>query len=625
MLQFSNVYFKYDRRTSLFEDLSFTVHTGHKVGVVGKNGVGKSTVFELIQGRLLPDEGDVILPRTWRIAWLDQQKPPSARPALEFVMDGDSVVRNIERRIKQAIDRGEDALLGRLYTELEDADGYQLEAKAGSILSGLGFSPTEFEKPHKEFSGGWRIRLNLAQTLMMRSDLLLLDEPTNHLDLETTVWLQRWVERSSSTVMMIAHDRDFLDRTAHAIVHLEHYQATTYSGGYSAFEASRTDTLRQREVMYERQQKERQRIESFVNRFRAKSSKARQVQSRIKMLERMNLVAPAQAQRQFNFRFDTPARFDEPMVQLNNASLGYDGQAVVSDVTQRIYPNDRIGVLGWNGAGKSTLLKTLAGVIEIVDGELDVSERTTVGYFAQHQLEDLNPERNAFEHVTELRDFTEQATRNYLGLWGFGADHIFRKVATFSGGEKARLVLAKIALGKPALLVLDEPTNHLDIDVRGALATAMDSFGGAIVVVAHDRHLLRQCVNDFWIVRDGRVSVFDGDLDQYEAVVDDESERVAPATRSNAKQRRVDRARERESKQKLMKRLKTVERDLNQTQQETDDMVERLSDPEIFEKSEPKQLNKLIEQHGRNKKKINQLEREWIELTEELERDKHLD
>ena len=620
MLQFSNVFFQYDRRTSLFEDMSFTVHAGHKVGLVGRNGAGKSTVFELVRGRLAPDEGDVLLPSAWRIAWLDQQVNPSERTALEYVKDGDIAVRAIERRIETALAKGADEQLGHLYTELDDAGGYQLEARAGEILSGLGFDADEFNKPHKEFSGGWRIRLNLAQTLMKPSDLLLLDEPTNHLDLETTLWLQRWVERYRGTAVMIAHDRDFLDRTAQQIVHLERRQAFTYTGGYSDFERLRADALRQHEIAIDRQKQERARLEVFINRFRAKATKARQVQSRLKTLERMQDLAPIHAQRQFSFKFHTPSRFDEPMVQLNDAGLGYEGTSVLDGVTQRIYPNDRIGVLGWNGAGKSTLLKSLAGVIDIVAGELELSEHTTVGYFAQHQLEELDASQNAFEHVEEFGDFTEQHIRNYLGSWGFGSEHIFRPVATFSGGEKARLVLAKIALQKPALLILDEPTNHLDIDMRESLASAMNDYGGAIVVVAHDRHLLRHCVNEFWLVRDGLVTEFEGDLDDYEALVEEQTTRRTSSTISSAKQRRVDRARTRERQRSLSKRIKSVEGSLEEIQRETDVLIDQLADPEVFETSEPKQLNALIEKYGRNKKRITRLEAEWIDLMDQLER-----
>ena len=509
----------------LFDGLNLTVHAGHKAGIVGRNGIGKSTLFEVVRHRLLPEEGEAVWPDSWRLACLEQTVAPSERSAVDFVLDGDRRLRAAERAIAKAEADGDHEALGHLYARLEDAGGYDAHARAAEILGGLGFAAGEFDKPHRAFSGGWRIRAHLARALMAPSDLLLLDEPTNHLDLDATLWLENWVRRYQGTLLLIAHDRDFLDRSMSEIVHLENGGATSYAGNYSAFERQRAETLERQAAVYKKQQLRVAEIHAFVDRFRAKASKARQAQSRLKELERMDLVAPVHAELPYRFAFTQPKKISNPTLMLDEAAIGYDGEAVLEDVTLRVYPGDRIGVLGANGAGKTTLLRCLAGELEPLAGSAGAGRHASVGYFAQHQLESLDLDLSPLAQVEELAAtdadvprWTDQQARDYLGGWGFGGDDVTRPARTFSGGEKARLVLALLACRSPAVLVLDEPTNHLDLDMRQALALALQDYRGALLLVSHDRHLLRQCADDFWLVADATVTRFADDLDAYTAL-----------------------------------------------------------------------------------------------------------
>ena len=519
MLQLRNITLHRGER-ALFDGLNLTLHHGQKLGVIGRNGVGKSTLLAVVRGKLTPEEGTVSRPDSWRLAALDQHVQPSQRSAIDFVLDGDRRLRGVERAIAKAEREGNDDALGHLYSDYEDAGGYDAEARASAILSGLGFAKEDESKPHRAFSGGWRIRLHLAQALMAPSDLLLLDEPTNHLDLEATLWLENWIRRYEGALAMVAHDRDFLDRTVQQIAHLEHGQAAVYVGNYSAFERQRAEALTRQAAVYKRQQLRVAEIRRFVDRFRAKESKAKQVQSRLKALEKMDLAAPVHAESPYRFAFAGPRKVSNPILQLDGAALGYDGDAVLRDVTLRVYPNDRIGVLGANGAGKTTLLRALAGELAPLAGSLARGRHSAVGYFAQHQLELLDLARSPSDHLDEVAEaasFTSQQTADYLGGWGFGGDSARRQAHTFSGGEKARLVLALIACRQPAVLVLDEPTNHLDLEMREALALALQEYGGALLLVSHDRRMLRRCVDSLWLVADGGVRPFRGDLDDYAA------------------------------------------------------------------------------------------------------------
>lgn len=618
MIQFSEVHFKYDKQP-IFSGLSFTVHAGHRVGIVGRNGVGKSTLFELLQGNLSPDDGDISYPQAWRICSLRQNVEPSDRIALDFVMDGDVKLRTLERKIAHAQNTEDLDSLVTLLSTFDDHGGYGLAQRAESILTGLGFTQQDFQKAHREFSGGWRIRLNLAQTLMMPSDLLLLDEPTNHLDLEAVSWLDRWLLKYSGTVLVIAHDRQFLDRVATEIIHVDQGVARTYKGGYSAFEEQRAACLVQQETLLSRQDKERARIQKFVDRFRAKASKAKQVQSRIKLLEKMTYTAILRDASPYRFTFPSPSQFDQPMASFENCTLGYEKKIVIENFTQRIYPRDRIGILGVNGAGKTTLLRTLAKEIMPLQGEVELSDHTTVGYFAQSQLEVLESGCSAFELLAHKTNLPAQSIRSNLGAWGFSSTDIFRPIHSLSGGEKARLVLAKLSMNKPALLILDEPTNHLDIEMRNSLASALDTFGGAIVLVAHDQHLLRQCVNEFWLINEGRVSTYRGDLDDYEATLNSAQDSTPTSSSLNAKAKRQHRAHQRKEKSALTAELRRVEDAMEKLAGEEQNLTKQLADPSVLATLDRNELNGLLAHHSNLAKKLGRLEVEWFSITERLD------
>lgn len=596
-----------------------TVHAGHRACIVGRNGIGKTTLFELLLGNLIPEDGDISFPRDWRVATLRQDVAPSERTALDFVMDGDTRLRTLERKIASVTQEENNSELIALLSAYEDHGGYHFTQRAEAILQGLGFTQEDRKKPHRAFSGGWRIRLNLAQTLMEPSDFLLLDEPTNHLDLEAVSWFHRWLLKYSGTVVMIAHDREFLDRVATEIIHIDQGIARSYKGGYSKFEQQRAAHLLEQETLLGRQEKERVRIQKFIDRFRAKASKAKQVQSRIKLLEKMTYTAVLREEAPYKFTIPSPARFDQPMVSFQACTLGYGEHHVIKEFTQRIYPKDRIGILGVNGAGKSTLLKALAKELTPIKGSVEVSERTTVGYFAQHQLEVLKGTCSAFEHIEQSSELSPQSIRNLLGAWGFSGSAIFRPATQLSGGEKARLVLAKLALQKPALLVLDEPTNHLDLEMRSALASALDDFGGAVVVVAHDQHLLRQCVDEFWLIRDGTISSYRGDLDDYEAMLSSLGDVQQRTVSHTARAKRQHRALQRKQRRALDKELIGVECSIEELSGEVEELTVRLADPKTLENLDRNELNSLLARHSDLTQEIARLETQWYSINEKLD------
>ena len=611
MLQLVDVTLQRGERL-LFDRLNLTIHARHKVGVVGRNGVGKTTLFDLVRGRLLPEEGEVRRPDAWRLAWLAQDVAPSVRGALDFVLDGDTRLRRVERAIAAAEERGDDEALALLYVDFEDAGGYRAHARGGEILGGLGFATADFEKPQRAFSGGWRIRLNLAQALMAPSDLLLLDEPTNHLDMEATVWLESWLRKYDGTLAMIAHDRDFLDRTAGAIVHLENGRAEVYKGNYSAFESQRAQALERQAALHKSQQQRVEEIRRFVDRFRAKASKAKQVQSRLKALERMDLVAPIHADSPYRFAFGQPKKISNPILALDEAALGYDGAPVLRDATLRVLPQDRIGVLGVNGAGKTTLLRSLAGQLPPIDGRLTRGRHSDVGYFAQHQLEALNLDLSPLRHANDLGLGTQEAL-DYLGGWGFGGNDVRRSARTFSGGEKARLVLAIIAFGEPAVLILDEPTNHLDLEMREALAIALQNYHGALLLVAHDRHLLRRCVDRFWLVADGAVAPLASDLDDYLAPSAKQRRSVsAPRPRGKPGTAARSRAKRLQAKQReLEARMETLA-------EQTADLDARLAS--LAASGRQQAMHELAQERRGVRQTVQQCERQWLATQEDLDR-----
>ncbi|MCY3620116.1 MAG: ATP-binding cassette domain-containing protein [Gammaproteobacteria bacterium] len=613
MLQFIDVTLRRGDKM-LFDGLDLTIHAGHKAGVVGRNGIGKSTLFDLVRRRLLPEEGEILWPASWRLSCLEQSTEPSSRSALEFVLDGDTRLRAIERSIAKAERAEDNHALGHLYSDFEDVGGYDAPARAGEILSGLGFDATDFGKPHAAFSGGWRISLNLARALMTPSELLLLDEPTNHLDLDATLWLETWVRKYEGTLLLIAHDRDFLDRSMGEIVHLDDGKATTYSGNYSAFERQRAEALERQAATYKKQQRRVAEIHAFVDRFRAKASKARQAQSRLKELERMDLLAPVHAELPYRFDFTQPKKISNPTLMLDDAAVGYDGKPVLNGVTLRVYPSDRIGVLGANGAGKTTLLRCLAGELAPMAGTSSRGQHAAVGYFAQHQLESLDLDASPLDHFADPEDsdvpaWTDQRIRDYLGGWGFRGDDVGRRARTFSGGEKARLVLALLACRQPAVLVLDEPTNHLDLEMRQALAIALQDYRGAVLLVSHDRHLLRQCADDFWLVADGAVKRFRDDLDAYTALRRRRSAVKRPASRDTQP---------RGSSGSLSREQARLERHLEQLNRRLEDIDAGLGEPNLHER--PDELARLVAERRRAAEEVERAEAAWLTVQGEIDR-----
>ena len=509
----------------LFEQVNFTVFRGNKAGVTGANGTGKSSLFAAILGELTPDRGDIDLPAALKVAHVEQEIAASDRPAIEFVLDGDAELRSVQAAIADAESRDAAMALADLYASLEAIDGYRARARAAAIMHGLGFKAADHERSVAEFSGGWRVRLGMARALSSRADLLLLDEPTNHLDLDAIVWLEEWLTAYPGTLLMISHDREFLDSIIDRVLHIENRTIRAYAGNYSQFEQKRSEELALLSVLHARQVKRIAEITAFVNRFRASATKSRQAQSRLKMLERMERIVPAHVDSPFEFEFARPMKTPRPLLTVEDAACGYagvrDAVQIVGGINVSIGPQDRIALLGPNGAGKSTLTKLLAGEIAPLSGKRTAAPDLAIGYFAQQQLEQLKPDCDAFWHLRNLggADYAagdEQKIRDHLGNFGFQGDRAFEPVGRFSGGEKARLTLALLVARRPNLLLLDEPTNHLDIEMRQALSVALQSFEGGLVVVSHDRHLIKSVADTLWLVADGKLQEFAGDLDDYQ-------------------------------------------------------------------------------------------------------------
>jgi ATP-binding cassette subfamily F protein 3 len=505
----------------LFEQVNFTVFRGNKAGITGANGAGKSSLFAAIRGDLAPDRGSIELPANVKVAHVEQEIAASARPAIEFVLDGDAELRSVQAAIADAEERDAAMALAELYASLESIDGYRAKARAAAVMHGLGFKTADHERAVSEFSGGWRVRLAMARALCSRADLLLLDEPTNHLDLDAIVWLEAWLTAFPGTLLMISHDREFLDAIIDRVLHIENRVIRAYAGNYSQFELKRAEELAQLSVLHARQVKQIAQITTFVNRFRASATKSRQAQSRLKMLERMERIVPAHVDSPFEFEFSKPLKTPRPLITVEAAACGYGGVAIVGDIDVSIGPLDRVALLGPNGAGKSTLTRLLAGESAPLSGKRTPAPDLAIGYFAQQQLEQLKPDCDAFWHLRNLGgpDYAggdEQKVRDHLGSFGFHGDRAFEPVSRFSGGEKARLTLALLVARRPNLLLLDEPTNHLDIEMRQALTVALQNFEGGMVVVSHDRHLIKSVADTLWLVADGELKEFPGDLDDYQ-------------------------------------------------------------------------------------------------------------
>ncbi|NBC12199.1 MAG: ATP-binding cassette domain-containing protein [Gammaproteobacteria bacterium] len=636
----------------LLEGVDLRVHAGQKVGLTGANGCGKSSLFALLRGELQPDAGEVSLPADWRIAHVAQQTPGGERAAIELVMDGDTDLREVQRRLADAEAAGDGVQQAALHGQLEAIGGYTAESRAARLLHGLGFAVGDEYRAVSSYSGGWRMRLALAQALMCRSDLLLLDEPTNHLDLDAVIWLEGWLRAYPGTLLLISHDRDFLDAAVEHICHMERRGLKVYTGGYSAFERQRAEHLAQQQAAHERQQREIAHMRSFVDRFRAKATKARQAQSRLKALERMELIAPAHVDSPFRFAFRQPAAKPDPLLRLEGVRAGYGDTTVLDGVGLSLRPEDRIALLGPNGAGKSTLIKLLAGLVEPRAGQREAGQGLVIGYFAQHQVDQLDPAASPLKHLERLeaavaqsggKAATEQQLRDFLGGFGFRGDRATEAVAPFSGGEKARLALALIVWQRPNLLLLDEPTNHLDLDMRLALSEALLGFGGALVLVSHDRHLLRVTCDTLLLVDGGRVEAFDGSLDDYPAwlaarnkeqaqpqagsagAASDDQPTATPAMAGGgeaAASRKDQRRREAEQRARLQpakKRVQKLEADVERLSNERDALEEALADPALYTDDAKPQLLSLLADKQRIDAALEQAETDWLDAAAELE------
>ena len=632
MIEFTQV--SLQRGTNfLLEKANLRIHDGQKLALIGPNGAGKSSLFALLNGELTVDAGELSMPAKWRIAHMKQEVEASDRSALDYAMDGDHRYREIEQGMANAAD---DQALTRWMDAMDEHQGYQVPVKAEQLLHGLGFSQADLARPVKDFSGGWRIRLNLAQALMMPSDLLLLDEPTNHLDLEATLWLESWLKKYPGTLLFISHDRDFIDSVADHIVHLHQQALTVYPGNYSAYERIRAEKLAQQQTVFEKQQERVAEIEKFVARFRAKASKAKQAQSRLKELQRMELIAPAHVDSPFRFEFPCYEKMSSPLLAIDNADLGYSDKTILPQVKLSIVPGHRIGLLGPNGAGKSTLLKTLCAEVPLLTGERSTGEHCHIGYFAQHQLESLDVKATGSLILQRLRPkASEQEIRNFLGGFGFHGDKALEVIEPFSGGEKARLALACVAWMKPNLLILDEPTNHLDIEMREALALALQNFEGAILIVSHDRHLLKSTVDEYWLVDHGKVQNFDGDLDDYHDYMNHRTDAPHPTSSQDVNtgnasdtkpsiDRKEQKRLEAERRQRLApirKKQQAAEKRMESLQQALDEIEQTMSDTGLYEASRKDELNALIQKQGTMKAELEEIELEWMTLTEALEAD----
>ncbi len=610
----------------LFSGASFIIHKGRNVGVTGANGVGKSSLFALIRNELQPDEGEFSIPPGLEIAHVAQETPPVAMPAIEYVIDGDRELRKLERQLAEAERDANGVKQAEIHAGLDAIGGYTATSRASRLMSGLGFTPAQHYDAVSEFSGGWRMRLNLAQALMCRSDVLLLDEPTNHLDLDAVFWLQEWLEKYPGTLLLISHDRDFLDTIATHIVHIEHQQAEIYSGNYSAFEKMRAEKLAQQQSAYQKQQQEIAHIRSFIDRFRVKATKAKQAQSRIKSLQRMTLIAQAHVDSPFNFSFFEPEKLPDPLLRLEQVHAGYGTTEILNGVDLSLSPGDRIGLLGPNGAGKSTLIKLLVGELLPLAGQRNCSESLKIGYFAQHQLEQLQLDDSPLGHLQKLDSkATEKELRNFLGGFNFHGDKALQNVAPFSGGEKARLVLALLVYQNPNLLLLDEPTNHLDLEMRHALGMALQDYRGAVVVVSHDRHLLRSVADQLLLVAHGRVGPFDGDLDDYRVwlteqrkTADQSEQGLTVRSVTKKEQRRLD-AELRQKLKPLRDALIKIEKQVAQLHQDQQRLEQQLADPAIYSEAQKDRLKELLQQKAAIDNALDDAENCWLEVTENLE------
>lgn len=629
---------------TLLDSASITIHKGQKTGVIGRNGSGKSSLFACLTGQIALDAGDLFIPDGLRCAWMKQETAGSGRTALDYVIDGDERFRQIESQLARAEDSNDGHAIANLHHELDKIDGYSVQVRAEQLLSGLGFAVDSFQQPVSAFSGGWRVRLNLAAALMAPSDLLLLDEPTNHLDLEATLWLEQWLNRYQGTLLLISHDRSFLDKVIDHVVSFEQNNLFMYKGNFTAYEIQRAERMAQLQAAAEKQMRRKAEIEDFVRRFRAKASKAKQAQSRLKELSRMEDIAPAHIDSPFRFSFFSPDKTASDLLNFKKVSIGFD-TPLVQGINLKLHDTTRIGLLGFNGAGKSTLLKTLAEQLPVLGGEVVASKHLRIGYSAQHQVDVIDMKASPTTLIQRADPVArEQEIRNFLGGFDFRGDRVSEPIINFSGGEKARLALALIVWQKPNVLLLDEPTNHLDLEMRHALTVALQGFEGALVLVSHDRHLMNNTVDEFFTVHQGRVTPFDGDLDDYARWMQEQGKGATadfqpgtnkdhltggaskPVERQPAaapvvdkKEARKQAAQQREQLAPLRREVRTLEKTMEKLSAELSALEEKLGDTTLYEDSRRDELTELLRQQGYCKAELSQAEEQWLEKSTTLE------
>jgi len=617
MIAFRNFALRRGERL-LLSNVDLTLHSGWRVGVIGRNGCGKSSLFATIMGEIESDLGDLDMPSRLRIASVAQETPSLPDPAIDFVLGGDEVVYEVIKAEAAAMDAEDYDAVAECHHRLDEINGYDASARAGRLLHGLGFPADTHTRAVSTFSGGWRVRLNLARALMKPSDLLLLDEPTNHLDLDAVLWLEQWLLKYPGTLLLISHDREFLDGVSTHTLHLHEGKAKLYHGDYTSFERQRAEHLRLQQISHEKQMVERAHLQSFIDRFKAKASKAKQAQSRVKRLAKLEGTEAVRAERSMRINFAEPLKLPHSLIRLNHVEAGYGNTRILDDVGFGLEAGDRIGLLGPNGAGKSTLVKTLVGELPLLSGERIAHPDLRIGYFAQHTVESLHEGQSPLWHLKEIEpNAGEQQLRSFLGQWNFVGDRAFENVDGFSGGERARLALALIAYTKPNVLLLDEPTNHLDLDMREALAEALSDFDGAIVLVSHDRHLIGLVCETFWRVADGRVEAFNGDLDEYAAWLrsrgsdqrNNKSEKSPPAAVAAPKP-----VRSKQAVDASAKRFKQVEARIAAIQSEAKHIEDELADPTIYGSDGGGALVRLTQKQVELSREREALEAEWLEL-----------
>ncbi len=608
----------------LLQGANATIQPGQRLALIGANGCGKSSLFSLLLGKISADTGDIEGMNTLRLSHMAQEIHATSLPAGEYVWRGDALLARLRDEVATLEAAGEFDKAARIHSQLEEIGGYSAERRAQRLLQGLGFAEDSADKPVRAFSGGWRIRLNLARALMTPSDILLLDEPTNHLDLDATLWLQQWLQHYGGTLLMISHDRDFIDATCQRILHIEQKQLFSYKGNYSDFERLRAERLANQQANYDKQQQRIAEIDDFVRRFRYKATKAKQAQSRLKELERMQSMAPAHIDSPFDFSFPAPMRSSDPLLRLDEAILGYGGTAVLSDVDLQLRPGSRYGLLGRNGAGKSTLLKSLIGEVPLMGGTRIIGEHVSVGYFDQQQLEALDMQASPFLHLQRLSpDAREQDILNFLGGFNFRSDAATAAVAPFSGGEKARLALAMVVWQKPNLLVLDEPTNHLDLEMRHAMEVALQAYEGALILVSHDRHMLRNTAEELLLVHDGQIEEYTEDLEGYERWIlssyRQTEKRDGATADTSRKEKRQQAASLREKLKPLQKQLNKTETDMSKVSLAIDDVRTQLENTDLYTEDHRQTLSNLLKREGELKVRAQELDEIWLQQQQALE------